>query len=82
MQSSPFSLISLFGQEKLGLSADLPRFQTLITFTQLLMSQVPHDLASSVTADPLSVEIDVKIDIEAALDMNGHVGGRNRLAES
>ena len=81
MQRSPLGLISLFRQKQLGLSADLPRFQPLVAFTQLFMSQFPHDLASPIAADPLSIEIDVEIDIEAALDMYRHVGGRNRLTE-
>lgn len=77
MQSSPFSLISLFREQKLRLSTYFPGLQPLVAVTQLPLSQLPHYPASPIAANPLSVDINVDIDIEAAFDVHSQIGGRN-----
>ncbi len=73
MQCTPFSLISEFGQKLFSLSSDSPGLQTLVV-SKLLCTKFPNDLACSVATCPLTIDVGVDIDVEAALDMHCHVG--------
>lgn len=78
MQCTPFCLVMPFRQKLLSLPSDLPSLQTLI-FCKFLLAEFPNDLACSVSADPLAIDIDVNVDIEATRDMHCHIGSRDGL---
>lgn len=76
MQGTPLSLISPLGQELFRLSPDLPSLQPL-AIAHFLLAKFPDYVTGSIAARPLTVHIDIYIDIEAAGDMHCHIGSRD-----
>jgi len=44
--------------------------------------QLPGNLTTSISANPLTIDINIDIDIKSSLDVNGNIGGRDRLPQS
>ena len=72
MQGTPFGLVSDFRKQLLCLSSDYPGFQCFIP-SKLLLMKVPHNLTSSISARPLTIDIDINIHVKTARHMYGHV---------
>ena len=68
-QASPFSTIVPFGKDEFILSLDHPALQ----FLRLGILKLPNNLTTSVSADPLAIEINVDIDVEASGNVNAEV---------
>ena len=77
-QTSPFSTISPLGEQKFVSSLDNPALELF----RLSVLKFPHDFATSVSADPLAVEIDVDVDVEVSRGMDTQVRSWNGLAKS
>jgi hypothetical protein len=77
-QASPFSTITPLGEQKLISSLDNPALELL----RLGIFEFPYYLATSVSADPLTVEIDVDVDVEASRGMDTQVRSWDGLAKS
>lgn len=82
VKGSPFSAIVDFRQKKLRLPLNLPSRKSSFVDLGIHCIIVPEDLTSRIPAQPAAIHIHINIDIDIALDMNGHVGRRNRLPQS
>lgn len=76
-QTSPLGAITPFSEQELILSLDNPALQLL----SLSILKLPYYFSTSVSADPLSVQVNVYVDIKASCGMDTEVRGWNRLAE-
>ena len=80
MQGTPFGTIGKLCKNLLGLALEAHCLQALAVLICLLF-QVPGDALTTVSADPLSVEVDIDIDVELAMHMDAEVGSRYTLPQ-
>ena len=83
MEGAPFCTILDLREQEFVLSLNLPPLQALFLLLVLQTNDViiPADGAPSVSANPAPIQVHVDIDIDIAMDINGHVRSRNRLAQ-
>ena len=72
VQSSPFGTVSDLGEELLFPPLDFPRLQTF-AIGELFLVKLPHNLVCAVAAHPLTVQIQIDIDVEFAINLNSQI---------
>ena len=81
MKRTPFRPVVPLSEKLLGLPLELPSLQSFPRLLGMRFLQVPRYTISSVSANPLSIEIDVYINIETSLYVDRHIRGRYGLAK-
>lgn len=80
-QGPPLGLIAMFSVSLLDATFDCPCFERF-PVAQLGMLKGPLDVTSSVPADPLTIDVNVYLNVKVTRSMDGKVRSWNRLAES
>lgn len=73
MQGSPFCSIVPLGQKLLSLSFYCPRLQSSAFVRGARFMHFPDNLTTSISTDPLAIEINIDVDIEVPLDIYGQI---------
>lgn len=81
MKCAPFRPIVPLGKELLSLPLEPPSLQSLPGLSECGLMQTPFHTISPTSTDPLPIEIDVYIDIEASFDVDCHIRSRYGLAK-
>lgn len=81
MKGTPFRPVIPFGKELLSLSLKPPSLQSLPRLSESGLMHTPFYTISPISTDPLPIEIDVYIDIEASLDVDCHIRSRYGLTK-
>lgn len=83
MNRAPFSPVRNLGQQELVLASNLPSLKRVVVAAALSDDvMLPGDRTASISADPASIEIHVNVHASVSIDMNRHIGCRNRLPQS
>lgn len=80
VECAPFCPVCNLRKQQFRLARELPFLETLGSAFRLDVVEAPDDLRSPVTAYPLSIEVEVDIDIYTAGDEHCQVRGRDRLS--
>ncbi len=73
MQSSPFRPVIVLSEELLCLSLEGPCLQPWLATVECGLRELPRELAPTVTAHPLAIDINVYIDIKSTFHEYSHV---------
>lgn len=77
VECAPFGPIRNLGEQQFRLARELPFLETLGSVFRFDVLEAPDDPRSTITAYPLSIEVDVDIHIYAASDEHGEVRSGN-----
>jgi len=81
MKCTPFRPVVPFGEELLSLPLEAPSLKSFPRPLKMRFMQAPRKAIFSVSTNPLSIEIDVYIDIEASLDVYCYIRSRYGLTK-
>lgn len=79
-QCSPFGSIVELCEQQLLSPLDGPCLE-LLFFLEIGLLELPLDLTASVSADPLTVYVDVNVNVKGTLDVHSQVGCWDRLPQ-